>query len=394
MSRIHNKNWWGAPKKFSSDFEERKISWLELFYDLVYVIAISKITHNLALNFSASGFLDYIYSFGLLFWGWYNGSMYHELHGSKGLRTYLMTFWQIIIIAAVVVTLSSSPEKMLHNVTIAIMVMQVYITYIWWSVGIYDKEHRKLNKYFTFSFLFSLALMFATFYVHQPYLRIIFYLSLIINYLPPFLIVPQFKKRGLEFNLSTSMSERLGLFAIIMFGEVVLGVIHGVSEFNELDVFIWLKFGLALFVVFAIWWLFFAMIADREIEKGMTNANLIPLIYIPTLMALGVIGVSFSKLLHEAGHIEDNNNIIFAIALAIFLLGIVSISKRTIHEQYDNITKNRSLTVISITTIFIFILSLFYSQLGILVYLLILLTILISTIITIYHKGLVSNDQN
>ena len=31
--------WWGPPKKFDPHFEERRISWLELFYDLVYVIA-------------------------------------------------------------------------------------------------------------------------------------------------------------------------------------------------------------------------------------------------------------------------------------------------------------------------------------------------------------------
>jgi len=53
--------WWGPPKKFSTKSEERKISWLELFYDLVYVIAISKISHHLAAHFSFSGLLDYVY---------------------------------------------------------------------------------------------------------------------------------------------------------------------------------------------------------------------------------------------------------------------------------------------------------------------------------------------
>ncbi len=41
-------NWWGASKKNFIKFKEREISWLELFYDLVYVIAIATITHHIA----------------------------------------------------------------------------------------------------------------------------------------------------------------------------------------------------------------------------------------------------------------------------------------------------------------------------------------------------------
>jgi low temperature requirement protein LtrA len=69
-----NNLWWGPPKKISADFQERKISWLELFFDLVYVIAI-------------------------------------------------MTIWQILIVVALVVILDNSPATLLFNGTIAIMAM-------------------------------------------------------------------------------------------------------------------------------------------------------------------------------------------------------------------------------------------------------------------------------
>jgi len=66
--KIKNSNvWWGPPKKFSTHVEERKISWLELFYDLVYVIAISKITYYLSGHPNVSGFLDYTYFFAMIF---------------------------------------------------------------------------------------------------------------------------------------------------------------------------------------------------------------------------------------------------------------------------------------------------------------------------------------
>lgn len=54
-----SKAWWGPPKKFETEQKQRRVSWLELLYDLVYVIAISKITHHFSQNISLTGFLEY-----------------------------------------------------------------------------------------------------------------------------------------------------------------------------------------------------------------------------------------------------------------------------------------------------------------------------------------------
>jgi len=40
--------WWGPPQNFDDRKDERKISWLELFYDLVYVAAIGQLTYQVA----------------------------------------------------------------------------------------------------------------------------------------------------------------------------------------------------------------------------------------------------------------------------------------------------------------------------------------------------------
>lgn len=108
--------WWGAPKKFDREIKERRISWLELFYDLVYVIAIARITHHLSQHISVTSFLEYVSLFVLIFWGWLNGSLYHDLHGNEGLRTRLMTLWQMMIIAALAITIDHSESGQYSNV--------------------------------------------------------------------------------------------------------------------------------------------------------------------------------------------------------------------------------------------------------------------------------------
>ncbi|MEO9004926.1 MAG: low temperature requirement protein A [Ginsengibacter sp.] len=335
-SNLSSKTWWGAPKKFSTEKAERKISWLELFYDLVYVIAISTITHYMAQQFNINALLDYFYLFVIIFWGWLNGSLYHDLHGTDGLRTKLMTLWQMVIVAALVITLHSEPESLLFNATIVLLIMQLYITYLWWSVGLYDKEHRRLNKPYTIIYLISFGLILATLFAEQPYIRILFYITLVLNCSPPFVTYLLLKRKASALVLSSSMTERLGLFTIIVFGEVVLGVINGIIGVHYMSALVWVQFVLAISIVFALWWLFFSIVSDRQCKAGLLNSSLFELLFIPTLIGLGMLGASFSdlfKYFNEPGIQSEWVTKSFGFSVSLFLLGIWSMMYFLIYQK-------------------------------------------------------------
>lgn len=315
---IGSSAWWGAPKKFDKEIKDRRISWLELFFDLVYVIAIARITHHLTLHISISGFLEYASLFILIFWGWLNGSLYHDLHGSEGLRTRLITLWQMMIIAAFAITIGQG-GKTHFNTTIVLMIMQLLITYLWWSVGFYDKSHRRYSRPYVIFFLLAMALMGLSLYVPEQWLKIIVPLVIFCNYTPPFIAHRLLRRASTDLNLSSAMSERLGLFTIIVFGELVLGVVNGISEINVTNFSSWLNFAFAIAIVFALWWIFFTLTSNRETKKGFVNATLLELLYIPTLISLGLIAASFSGLFDDDHHSLQK---VFGYAIAGFLIGI------------------------------------------------------------------------
>jgi low temperature requirement protein LtrA len=325
--------WWGPPKKFSTQFEDRRISWLELFYDLVYVLVISRVTHRLTEDHSITGILDYGYLFAMTFWGWYNGSQHHDLHGTPGIRTRFLTLWQMMAAGALAVTLDSPPEHLVGRTTVALLFLQFYITYIWWSVGIYDKHHRKLNRPYTVLFLVAFALLCLTFFIPQPWKRVVFWLSLFINYLPFFLTAYRLRSTSDDFSMSASMTERLGLFTIIVFGEAILGVINSMQVLKEVNTYAWICFAFGILIVFALWWVFFACIADRECKKGMLNAVTIAALYIPTLASLGMTGAAFPSLLqHTAGADSlERMQLIYGLSIAVFLWSTVAISRILVH---------------------------------------------------------------
>jgi low temperature requirement protein LtrA len=345
--------WWGAPRKFDPHFEERRISWLELFYDLVYVIAISRITHHLAVHITFEGFLQYACLFILVFWGWLNGSLYYDIHGTEGLRTRLMTLWQVMIIAALSVTIDQAMSKWYLNTTIVLMIMQLYITYLWWSVGFYDKAHRRYNKPYTILYLLALALMALSLFVPPEWVKLIAVVVIICNYLPPFISSRLLRKSSLDLSLSSSMAERLGLFTIIIFGEVVLGVVNGISNANNLDVATWVNFVLAVSIVFALWWIFFALASNRNARPGFVTATLLELLCIPTLMSLGLIAARFSYLF-EPIETDHSLNLIFGSAVATFLIGVNFVTRLLDYPDiFRRITKPVRLSLI-VTALIVF----------------------------------------
>ena len=331
--------WWGPPRKFVPQIDLRKISWLELFFDLVYVIAVSRATHFFAAHPGWAGLADYLYFFIMIFWGWLNGSMYHDLHGSPGIRTRFMTLWQMLAVAALVVCLDSPGETHAHRTTVALMVMQLFITYLWWSVGFYDKAHRVYSRKYVACFLLATGLLFLTLYPSVPYKKILPWLALILNYLPAFLVIRTLRKKNQDFSLSSNMVERLGLFTIIVFGECVLGVINGGSHIELNGWSDWLSFAAGILVVFALWWIFFSLIADRECRPGFLQANLVQITYAFTLGSLGIIGASFTGLFSIDGT-EHITRAGFGVALCLFLWGIVALSGLLLYpSEYDDAKK-------------------------------------------------------
>ncbi len=344
--------WWGPPKKFSTAITERKISWLELFYDLVYVIAISRVTHHLASHPDTGSIINYVYEFAIIFWGWSNGSLHHDLHGTPGIRTRFMTLWQMMAVAALCVALSSPAETVVFRTTVCFAVMQLFITYLWWSVGIYDKNHRRLGRAYTVCYLISFALLIVSFFIPQPYKAILFWLVLFFDYLPPFITYKRLLHRSSDFSLSPSMVERMGLLTIIVFGECILGIINGIDSYKALNAYIWTCFGLGILIVFALWWIFFALVADSECKPGFLKGQLFMLQYIPTLASLGIVGATFSVILNGVGKKPDDtilmSGYIFIVGLAVFILSVVRLTRMLIYpHDYDRLRKKYQKTFLT-----------------------------------------------
>lgn len=264
--------WWGTPVDFSKRRNERKVSWLELFYDLGYVAAIGQLTHHVAADPSLPNTGFFFLLFSLIFWSWVNGSQYYDLHGEDNLRTRIWTFWQILAVTAVAASLNGMFDGMHRGFAITFSCLQAIITYLWWSVGLHDRSHRELNIFYTVNYLIALALLIVSAFVAYDRAVLLWAFVLLLNLTPPLTgarrIVRVLNNRGQVFSASATLVERFGLFTIIVLAETVLGTVAGITGIKDRQLIVWIAFVLAILIAFLLWSIYFDMTSERETRVG------------------------------------------------------------------------------------------------------------------------------
>ena len=182
------------------------------------------------------------------------------------------------------------------------------------------------------------------------------------------------------------MFERLGLFAIIVFGEVVLGVVNGISKIPELNLSAWLNFALAISIVFSLWWIFFTLVAQREVKSGFTNATLLELLYIPTIISLGLIAVSFSLFFDSHSEIPVQK---LGYAVATFLICIDLMMELLVTRGMFHKLKKRVQISLMISALLFFVFALIDIRFHRMYYLIGVISILVIEIIylnSLYYR--------
>src|SRR5215510_6194680 len=82
---------------------ERHASWLELFFDLIFVLAVAQVAQVLNQDLSLTGWLEYLALFAPVWWAWVGYSFYADRFESDEVIFRLLMFAGMLAMAAVAV---------------------------------------------------------------------------------------------------------------------------------------------------------------------------------------------------------------------------------------------------------------------------------------------------
>ena len=135
------KRWfWRPPRAHGETIADRQVSFLELFYDLVYVAVIGQAAHHLAEHVTVRGLAEFAVVFALIWIAWINGSLYLELHGREDGRTRSIVFVQmgiLVLLAVFTADAAGGSGRAFAVVYAAFLVVQ---TWLWYTVRRQDRR--------------------------------------------------------------------------------------------------------------------------------------------------------------------------------------------------------------------------------------------------------------
>lgn len=337
--------WWQKPRRYSEKEDERRITFLELFYDLIYVVIIAELSHTLSYDINSKSVMEFGFLFLIVWWAWLNGAFYHDNHGNNDIRTRVFTFLQMFTVAAMAIFAHNAFGSGSTGFAISYAAFLIIITFLWWRSGYYDKEHRSLSNPYSITYLISTVLMLVSLFFDTP-LRFWFWGgSLFLTILSPlimFLIsrrktkVKMTKQIEQASTISSSMVERFGLITIIVLGEVIVGVIQGIASHKSMNLNIGIIAVLGMLVAIGIWWLYFDTVSWTRPRKGLWVESGWLYLHFPLTMGITMAGAAILNIIDVAEKNQDSAKYLLIGAVVIAYISIaliiytIDISKETI----------------------------------------------------------------
>ncbi len=351
------RKWWQPPRKASDRELDRSVTFLELFYDLIYVALIAQLAHALAEHVTVAGVLNFAFLFIIVWWAWFNGSTYHDIHGNNDIRTRVFTFLQMFTVAFMAVFAHNALGEGSVGFALSYTAFQLILTYLWWRTGVHDPNHRPLSRPYSFAFLVTTLLFTVSVLVPAPYRFYLWGIAVLISLILPFNTFLQGRKDTLIqeevdriLDVSPSLVERFGLLTIIVLGEVVVGTVNGVAEHDHLTWTVGITAVLGMLIAIGLWWVYFDFVSHRKPQVTMSKVGQWFYLHLPMTAGIAAVGAAvFNIIEHGAEPMEASVRwlLVASVSLVFACVALLMQSLQLPQEQVSLYRRGGMITLVA-----------------------------------------------
>ena len=240
---------------------QRRVTWLELFFDVIFVAAVAQIGIPLSQDYSLPGLARYVFMFVLIWWAWLGHTTYCTRFQADDAIERLLTFLQFFAVAIMAANAKAglgSEDSAGFGAAYAVMRGVLVVQYV---RARHIASARRLATYFASGFGIAATLWLAAALVPMPYRFALWGLALLIDFATPWLAAKHAHHVPAD---AAHFPERFGLFTLILLGESVAAVMHGIEQQST-----WYPSAVAaaftsLGILCAFWWGYFEFTKAAE----------------------------------------------------------------------------------------------------------------------------------
>ena len=323
------RHFWQPPRAHGDVIAGREVSFLELFYDLVYVVVVSQPPTTSPPTSPGPVSARFAVVFGLIWWAWVNGAVYHDLHGRAEGRTRSYVFLQMAVLALLAVF---TEEATAGDGAAFALVYAAYLGllgWLWYSVRRQDSpELRPLTTPYIAGVVGAAVIIAVSAFLPDG-ARLAVWAVVVVGCLAGVTVLDwrNGANRDTSVNATESMVERFDLFTIIVLGEVVVGVVNGIADAGRAPIAVVTGI-LGLSIGFAYWWSYFDFVGARRVSSQRGALSRWLLGHLPVTMTIAATGgVMVSMIEHASqGHAPAPAAMVLSVSVAVGVLALVVIA--------------------------------------------------------------------
>ena len=289
------------PRRRGEDEGERPTSWLEFFFDLVFVVAIDQVARRLQNGVTGHGAILYLALYAPIWWAWVGFVLYTDRFGTDDISDRFMTLLQIGAALVIAASAMQATSDRAAAFAVAYGAFRLILATRYALAAHYVIEARRECTRESIGFALAAVIWIASAAVPAPWRFWMWGLGFGIDVLTPFAsprmhaIVPPDPDH---------IEERFGTFINISLGEGFVGLVEAMRD-QPWSGTLLTTAALSLLIGFSIWWGFFEALDQAPIaevrERNRTGPYQIWIFsQLPLAAGVAAAGIAVGNLVHDA----------------------------------------------------------------------------------------------
>ena len=336
--------------------EPRQATWLELFFDLIFVVALGKVTHLLA--HTHHGHLEpnvwpvFFLTFIPLWWLWVGHTVYSNRFDSDARPHRFITLFIMFLMLLMSVKIDGHIHRHYGLFVGVYGIARLIIAGLYFRSAKNYPDKAEFASKVGLCYMIGALVSMSALLVKWPMAFVLFYAGICIDMIAPKILKGRLPKLPVH---RDHLIERMGLLAIILLGESIISMSSSLGDvaWNSLTV-ITATCGFAMLCM--IWWIYFDSFPLLIESKRDVNGNAILYSQLLTYMSFAILANTIRHAILNDLSI-DEFRIMTVIGMVMFYLG-----KQTAY--FVNIPEYRKYIIINTVGMLIVVgISLFFNNL-------------------------------
>jgi low temperature requirement protein LtrA len=279
----------------------RHATWLELFFDLVFVVAVAQLAFALSADKTVEGFLVFCGLFVPVWWAWVGYTFYADRFDTDDVVHRLLMLAGMFAVAVLASVIPDAATGDTVPFALAYVAVRAFVIALNARAWLHLPAARPLLNRYIPAFTLAAVLMLVSIAVEPPFRYWVWAVALAIDVGTP--LASRMRIETIPIHAS-HIPERIGLFTIIVLGETVLAVVLGTTAVDwSLESGVVAALGFALGASF--WWLYFDYL-DGEMLLGRSTWTGQAYLYshLPLMAGVIALGVGVKDAIQETAGAE------------------------------------------------------------------------------------------